>query len=301
MEPTDQETGVDPFDQLISAIGNDDAEATGQTGEEEAQSEPQQQTTEETAPTEEALTVVEFDNRRMEIPKGTPPALVEGITNFAADLKAHFTKVTQEVSEQRKAIEQKSEAIQQQHKLLSANLEKTAELKAVQERLTQFEQIDWDQLAEADPAQATKLNLAYQRLQRHAQQTYQALQEGQQQQQQVEREQRAKALEEARIDLKKRIPNWNADIDKAVTKTGEDLGFTPKELGTLSDPRVIQALHEAAQWRKLQAEKPKALQKVVDAPKVLKPGPAAAQRPNQAALDRLKKHGRIEDLAAFIN
>ena len=301
MEPTEQETGVDPFDQLISAIGNDDAEATGQAGEEEAQSEPEQQTTEETAPTDEAPTLVDIDGKKLEIPQGTPPALVETVTKLAADLKADYTKKTQEVAKQREAIEQKSEAIQEQHKLLSANLEKTAELKAVQERLTQFEQIDWDQLAEADPAQATKLNLAYQRLQRHAQQTYQALQEGQQQQQQVEREQRAKALEEARIDLKKRIPNWNADIDKAVTKTGEDLGFTPKELGTLSDPRVIQALHEAAQWRQLQAAKPKALQKVVDAPKVLKPGPAVERKPNQAAMDRIRRgRGSIDDLAAVM-
>lgn len=300
MEPTDQETGVDPFDQLMGALGAEDEEATGQAGEDEASTEQAQAQAEETAPTDEAPQLVDFDGKKLEIPQGTPPALVEGVTKLAADLKADYTKKTQEVAEQRKAIEQKSEAIQAQHKLLSANLEKTAELRAIQERLTQFEQIDWDQLVEADPVQATKLNLAYQKLQRQAQQAYGALQEGQQQQQQIEREQRAKALEEARADLKKRIPAWNADIDKAVTKTGEDLGFTPKELGSMSDPRVIQALHEAAQWRQLQAAKPNALQKVVDAPRVLKPGPSAERRPNQAAFERLKKHGRTEDLAALL-
>jgi hypothetical protein len=301
METTDLETGVDPFDQLMGAIGDDEAEATGTSGEEEALADPEQAATDETEPTEEALQLVDFDGKKLEIPQGTPPALVEGVTKLAADLKADYTKKTQEVAEQRKAIEQKSEAIQAQHKLLSANLEKTAELRAIQERLTQFEQVDWDQLAEADPVQATKLNLAYQKLQRQAQQTYGSLQEGQAQQQQIEREQRAKALEEARVDLKRRIPNWNAEIDKAVTKTGEDLGFTPKELGTLSDPRVIQALHEAAQWRQLQAAKPKALQKVVEAPRVLKPGAAEQRKPNQAAIDRHRKHGSLDTLAALIN
>jgi hypothetical protein len=301
METTDLETGVDPFDQLMGAIGDDEAEATGTAGEEEALAEPERAATDETEPAEEAPQLVDIDGKKLEIPQGTPPALVEGVTKLAADLKADYTKKTQEVAEQRKAIEQKSEAIQAQHKLLSANLEKTAELRAIQERLTQFEQVDWDQLAEADPVQATKLNLAYQKLQRQAQQTYGSLQEGQAQQQQIEREQRAKALEEARVDLKRRIPNWNAEIDKAVTKTGEDLGFTPKELGTLSDPRVIQALHEAAQWRQLQAAKPKALQKVVEAPRVLKPGAAEQRKPNQAAIDRHRKHGSLDTLAALIN
>jgi hypothetical protein len=300
MEPTDQETGVDPMEQLMGALGGDEADTTGTAGEEEASAQQEEAAAEPTAPKDEAPQLVDFDGKKLEIPQGTPPALVEAVTKLGADLKADYTKKTQEVAEARKAIEQKSEAIQAQHKLLSANLEKTTELRALQERLTQFEQIDWDQVADADPAQATKLNLAYQRTQRQAQQVSSELQQVQAQQQQLEREQRAKMLAEGAADLRRRIPNWNADIDKAVTKTGEDMGFTPKELASLADARVIQALHEAAQWRRLQAEKPKALQKVVEAPKVLKPGPSAERKPNQAAFDRLKKHGRAEDLAALL-
>jgi hypothetical protein len=66
------------------------------------------------------------------------------------------------------------------------------------------------------------------------------------------------------------------------------------------DPVFLEALHKAAQWDRLQADKPKALQKVAEAPRVLKPGAAEQRKPNQSALERFRKNPTRDTLAAIL-
>jgi hypothetical protein len=300
METTDQETGVDPFDALLDSIGNGrEEDATAPSGEEE----PTQPTDEEAAPQQtdevaaEAADVIEFDGKKLEIPQGTPPALVQSIQSMAADLKADYTRKTQEVAEIRKATDARSNAIQQQEEMLSANVRNVAELTALQQQLAQFEQLDWQAIAETDPGQATKLNLRYQQLQREAGTKYRELQQADQKRQQLQAVAKDEAMKVARVELAKRLPKIDEATRQQMLKAATDDGWTESHL---ENPALVHALHDAIKWRKLQADKPKALQKVAEAPRVLKPGTAAQPTRNQAAFDRLKKTGRIEDLAALL-
>lgn len=301
MKDTDPQ-GSDPLDDLMDALGPDSADETlsnPDNGESEPEESQEAEASEESA-TEEVAEQIEFDGKKLDIPPGTPPALVESVKALANDLKADYTRKTQEVAEGRKAVEQRFEAIQQQEQLLSANFAKAVEYKALQDRLTQFEQLDWQALADSDPSQATKLNLAYQGLQRDAGKLYRELQQGEAQRQQMTAQQQRAMLEQGQKELQKRIPNWSSDVAKAITEHSQQYGFSAEELAKVSDPRLVLALHDAMKWAKLQADKPKAMQKVAAAPKVLKPGTTAPRNTNQAALDRLKKAGRIEDLAKFL-
>lgn len=294
-------SGSDPFDQLLGALGAAPDEGTADSGEPEPEQQPEDQPAEETTEAVEESETVEFDGKTLEIPKGTPPELVIGVTKLANDLKADYTRKTQEVAESRKSIEARSEAIQQQEALLSANFSKAVEYKALQDRLNQFEQIDWQALADSDPGQATKLNLAFQQLQRQAGKLYGELRQGHEQQQQLTAYQRQLLIEQGQRELQKRIPKWGAEVAKSITEKAQTYGFTADELSKQIDPRFVHVLHDAMQWQKLQEEKPKALQKVANAPKVLKPAAAAPQKTtNQAAVERLKKFGRIEDLAKLL-
>lgn len=303
METTDLATGVDPMDALMGALGNGEPaeETTAEvSGEEETTEQPTEQTEEQPAEAAETAAILSLDGKPLEIPPGTPPALVERVQTMAANLKADYTKKTQEVAEIRKASEARLDAIQKQEALFSANAPKVAELQALQARVQQFEQLDWNALAETDPAQATKLHIAYQATQREAGAKYRELQAAENERQQLAATAQAKALEIARAELAKRLPKLDDATKRGIAETAQAYGWTTDELTNVTDPRMVHALHDAMQWRKLQAEKPKALQKVAEAPKVLKPGAAEQRKPNQAALDRLKKHGRVEDLAALL-
>lgn len=289
--------GSDPFEGLMDSLGEPPEEVTAEGDETEADEQPSEEVETESEP--EDSEELEFDGKKLAIPKGTPPALVESVKALASDLKADYTRKTQEVADNRKSLEQRYEAIQQQEQLLSANFMKAVEYKALQDRLSQFEQLDWQSLADSDPSQATKLNLAYQGLQREAGKLYNELQQGEAQRQHMTAQQQRQVIEQGQKELAKRIPNWGAPIAKQISEASQGYGFTADELAKVADPRLVLALHDAMQWKKLQADKPKAMQKVSAAPKVLKPG-SAQPRTNQAALERLKKSGRIEDLASLL-
>lgn len=238
------------------------------------------------------LVEAEYEGKAYKVPKELKDALLR---------QADYTKKTQEVAETRKHIEEKAQFLEQQEQLLQTNFQKAVELREVQTRLAQYEQIDWQALVDQDPVQATKLNLAYQQLQREAAQKQQEFQQVAQHRQQLSAQQRQQMLAEAQKDLAARIPNFGAETAAKIKDAGKAYGISDAELEQVIDPRYVHILHDAAQWRALQAQKPKAMQKVAEAPKVVKP---QAQQPkprtNQAAAQRLAKSGRVEDLAALL-
>lgn len=235
---------------------------------------------------------VEFEGKAYKVPKELKDALLR---------QADYTQKTQAVAEQRKAVEERAQLLEQRERVMGMAFDKAVELREVQNRLAQFDQIDWQSLAQNDPAQATQLNIAYQQLQREAQKKYGELQQVQTASQQLTETQRQQMLADAEKDLKARLPSFNAEVAAQIKVAAREYGITDQELNAVMDPRYVHVLHDAMKWRALQAEKPKAMQKVVQAPKAIKPQAAQPkQRTNQAALDRLKKNGRVEDLAAFL-
>jgi hypothetical protein len=115
-------------------------------------------------------------------------------------------------------------------------------------------------------------------------------------------EAQSQQISKAREVLQQDIPGWNDEVYRSVLKTGLDFGYSAQEVNAVTDPRAIKVLHDAMKWRSLQA-KPPADKKVVNVPKVVKPG--SAEKPDQnreelsKAKARLMKTGRQEDAIAF--
>lgn len=238
---------------------------------------------------------IEFEGKAYKVPKELKGALLR---------QSDYTQKTQEVAEQRRAVEERAQALQVQERLMSQTLEQRVELHSLQKQIAQFEQIDWQSLADTDPVQATKLNIQYQQLQRQAGMKYQELQQAQAQNDQLTANQRQQMLVQAQSDLKARIPEFNDPktaeaVSQKIKTTAREYGISPQELDAIIDPRYVHVLHDAMKWRSLQAEKPKAMQKVAEAPRAIKPQSKQPQRPDNTRLDRLKKTGSVEALAAF--
>ena len=109
-------------------------------------------------------------------------------------------------------------------------------------------------------------------------------------------------LAEAAQDLRARLPDFGPQTAEQIRKTAQEhYGLKAEELDGLIDARHVHILHDAMKWRELQAKQPQAMRKVAEAAPAIKPQ-AAQQKPrtNQAAYDRLKKNGRVEDLAALL-
>jgi hypothetical protein len=297
--PTEPVTEVDPFEALASSLGDEPEEATD---EQVSEAEPEESTEEEAsdeAEAEEVVDEIEFDNKKVAIPKGTPPELVSAVKKMADDLKADYTRKTQEAASIRQTVQQRQEAIEQQERILSQNFERAVAYKQASDRVSQFEQLDWQAIVDEDPQKATKLNFAFQEAQRNAAKLYQELQRGAQESQQMTAQQRAQMLQEGQKEIEKHIKGWGPDVQQAIGKTMRDYGISEQFIANVADPAIVRAMYDAYQWRKLQADKPTAMKKVADAPKALKPG-GPPRNTNREALTRLQKHGRIEDLASLL-
>lgn len=270
---------------LGDEIEDEEIEASG----EEEQSDEELQSDE---PEEDDSEEIEIEGKSYKVPKELKDMVL---------MHKDYTQKTQAVAEQRRAVDERAQALESRERIMAQTFDKAVEFRDVQNRLSQYEQIDWQGLAEQDPAQATRLNIAYQQLQREAQAKWNALQQANSQAEQLTQQQRQQQLAQAEQDLKARLPNFGPQLaEKIVTTAKDSYGFTPQELEGLTDARHVHVLHDAMKWRELQAQKPKAMRSVQEAPKAIKPAAAQPKRNNQAASDRLRKSGRMEDLAAFL-
>lgn len=164
-----------------------------------------------------------------------------------------------------------------------------------------LQNVNWQQLAMEDPARYVQLQARQQQLHQvlgHIQAENQKLE---QQKEATAQQQREQAIKHSLEYLSREIPGFNLEKERqGLFDTGRKYGFNDAELAGVIDGRMLHVLRDAMQWRQLQTQKPKALQKVAEAPKVIKPAAPQPRKQNQAAADRLKKTGRAEELVNFL-
>jgi hypothetical protein len=302
---TEQAIAVEPMDDLLDALDDTpEEEGTVEDGEldttDDTESATDEADSDEDAQAESTPDLIDLDGKKLAIPKGTPPELVKAVEKMAADLKADYTRKTQGAAEVARGLVLKEQNLQQQEQLVLQNAQRMAKLVSTQERLSQFEQIDWQALIDADPTQAQKLHITYQQEKAKAEQLQREFQQAQAQRGQAQQQMRAQVLQEAEAQLAKALPKWNADTKSKVMQNTLSYGYTPEDLANITDARLVVALHDAMQWRALQAKQKTVMQKVADAPRVVKPNAPQPRKTNQAAAERLRKTGRIEDLASLL-
>jgi hypothetical protein len=207
-----------------------------------------------------------------------------------------YTRKTKEAAEVKRLAQE--EAMQGVAKFQEQAVKelKTMEAWITQVAAPEMQGVNWNTLAKEDPAEFVRLSHRANQLAALKQQIGQKLQQAEQQRTQEEDAKRAQAIEQAQSQLASDIPNWNAELQQALVKSGRNYGFSDDELAKVYDPKFVKVLHDAHQWQLLQKQKPIAEKKVVEVPKVLRSGAnptkADAQRGAYEALRaRIKKSG----------
>ena len=212
-----------------------------------------------------------------------------------------YQRKTQELSRQRGESQQ---AIQ--NEVLKVQGEFANQLKAMDAFLMnivapEFQNVNWNDLATNDPAQFVALSHRANQVQQARQSIAQQIQQAENQRMTAEQQRLAQALPQAEELLKADIPSWGPELKQTLAKAAmEQYGYTPQDIEGFNDPRLIRLLHDAHQWRQVQAQKPISEKKVVAAPKVLKPGarPAnQAREKSQELVTRIRKTGGRDEAA----
>jgi hypothetical protein len=218
---------------------------------------------------------------------------------------ADYTKKTQEVAEQRKALEDYAQTIQvqeqqlrQQAELQQSLIGELAQITAIDQQLAQFQAIDWNQLSENDFVEAQKLFFTQNKLQNQRTELVNQLESKQQQLSQAQQKAHSERIAKGKEILAKEIPNWSQQTSQEIISAGKEFyGFNDDEMASVIDPRHVKVLHDAMQWRKLQ-QNSSVKNKVSTAKPVIKPGAKDVKKQVgsdiQKARESLRKSGKSE-------
>ena len=220
-------------------------------------------------------------------------------------LGTDYTKKSQAVAEERKAVEAERQAVQEAKALRDQYAQR---LEIIESMLNQPQEVEnLDYLKETDPiGYAVKVAEMSQKEKQLLQ--VRAERERIMQQQEYDRQQQMRQTIAAESEkLVAVIPEF-ADPEKGeivrkdIRSFGKQMGFSDEELANVFDSRAVLTLYKAMQYDKLQLSKPAVNKRVQEAPKAIKPGAAKPRDSNSEELRKLKARakssGRVADAAS---
>ena len=299
LEPMDIE------DRIGGLIGDDlsvdnapapaDVPDAPEAAEEEA---PKAEAAPEDKPADEPRYKVKVDGKEMELPVSE---LIKGF-----QLQADYTRKTQQVAEERKAVEGEKERLTREREEFVQQAQ--TDMAVLRREIEADAQTDWQALLESDPIGYMKAKEAaearrekYYQLRHTQERAVEALKQEQQERQ------AAYVAEQADV-LRKELPDYFGDEAKSEATTKQlrefmtGIGFSDDEIASVSSARDVKLLIKAMRYDQLEKAK------VEEQKKVQQP-PARSESPraraddsgsplNKAAVDRLKRSGGRDQDAA---
>lgn len=278
----------DAQDEPEAVETEDELEAEGDEPEsdaDEAEDEPEEGQSEED---QDPLVSVKVDGKTLEIPFSE---VVKGYQR-----NADYTRKTTQVAEERRELAREKEAL-------------TGQKAQLEEALAHFavpveQEPNWADLAmQLHPQEYNRQRAMWDNQQRQkmeARRLHQALQQ----------QEHSQTLEAEKAKLLAAFPDWAepAKFSAAATAmvdVGKDYGFSPEELGQVSDHRLFRALNDLAAFRRMKADSNAAAKKVASVKPKLPAGSrvSKAQRSEKSRrekMDRLRDTGSVEDAVNLI-
>ena len=218
-------------------------------------------------------------------------------------LGADYTKKTQELAENRKAVEAEAKAIIEAQQVRDTYAQR---LQAVEQLLTMNDSPEDIASMKENDQIGWAIKVAEMTEKKEQLQAVRAEQQRIAQQQQADRAQamqRQIAQESAK--LAEVLPEFSdkakgEQIRNEIRNYGKTVGFTDQELSQVYDSRHVLVLHKAAMYDKLQKSKPGVQKKVANAPKMIKSGTKVKQGNNDVQKRQkaqLKGSGKVRDAA----
>jgi hypothetical protein len=255
---------------------------------------------------DEPPAVVNFDGKTLEIPKGTPPALVEAVKKLEHDLKADYTRKTQETAAERTQVQS---AYQQTSQLAQ-------QLQQAQATLAQFYQAAIGEPPPLELAQSDPQAFLIQREMhaRRVQQYQELMQHGQglsAQSQQLNEQAALQHFQEQAQKLVKAMPELaeqakREEFVRRVTPAAEKYGITPQDIANVKDHRLLLMLRDLARLQGREQAAGNVKTKMANVPpKVNKPGTASqdtgkSQKQAQAKQQFMRSGKSMRDVARYL-
>jgi hypothetical protein len=238
---------------------------------------------------------VKVDNEELEVDLDE---LIKGYSRTS-----DYTKKTQTLAEQRKAVESERTKIDEAAKLRDTYAQR---LQVIEQMLTQPTE-DLTALKDNDPV-GYAIKVA-ENMEREKQlQAVRAERESVQARQVAENQERLKShIAQEAERLRSAIPDFSDEVKgevirKEIRDYAKSVGWSDQELSQVYDHRAVLTLYRAMQFDKLQKSKPAVQKRVAEAPKSLAPGVGSQRLDKDGEMvkkltKQLKQTGRPRDAA----
>jgi hypothetical protein len=213
-----------------------------------------------------------------------------------------YTKKSQALAEQRKAVEAERIHLEQVKQERQAYAQK---LQALDSFLTQQNQgVDLDVLKETDPigyavAVAEQSQREKQLAVVRAEQ--QRIAQQQQAEQQASLQNHLRQESEKLVSLIPELATPQGDaIRKQIRDYAKSVGWSDQELSSVYDSRAVVSLYKAMKYEQLQKSKPEVTKKLQAAPKMMRSGtsaPPTKSSQDKQVMQRLRETGKVQDAA----
>ena len=215
---------------------------------------------------------------------------------------ADYTKKSQALAEQRKALEAERQHLEYVKQERQAYAQK---LQALDSFLSQQNQgVNLDVLKETDPiGYAVAVAEQSQREKQLAvvRNEQQRLAQQQQSEQQASLQNHLRQESEKLTSLIPELATPQGDaVRKQIRDYAKSIGWTDQELGQLYDSRAVVTLYNGMKYQQLQKSKPEVNKKLQAAPKMMRSGtsaPPTKSSSDKQAMQRLRETGKVSDAA----
>lgn len=268
-------------------------------GQPEPEAEPQpEKTAEESKPVEETVpqgetAEIDYDGAKYTVPAKLKDAFLR---------QADYTRKTQEVAQARAAVDQERQAVARLAQEAQVFVGQYAAIQQIDQKIAEFQKVDWQKLATEDPWQNLQMRQSWTELVQARQLAQQGLEQARVQAQQKQMAAMQQAIQAGHELLSKDIPNWGAEMQKALMDVAQSVGYREDELANIADPRAVKLLHKAYLYDQSQKEQRVAEKQVRQVPpKVVRPTASSGPAPERnEALIRLRKTGSDTDALAAL-
>lgn len=210
----------------------------------------------------EDLVEVEYEGEIIEAPRKIADALLR---------QADYTRKTQEVAEQRKAVEVRLgevEAAQRQYEFFQETRDDVLKVQQLAAQADQGEKWLRDNINDLSTTEIEQAKFAIQDMRKESEQLSNMLHSKSKEFQQAQQQALQELLDKGTEVLRSRIPGWDESHSKQLRDYALNTGFSEQEIDHVVDPRQVEVLWKASQYDALQAGKVAAIKKVQAAPKI---------------------------------
>lgn len=212
---------------------------------------------------EEAPEEVEFDfgGNKLRIPKGSvPDELAEKIDAFAKGTWADYTKKSQTVAEQAKALEARQSVVEKIEGLQGKVLDTYSKGLQIRSEIEQLSTIDLNALWQSDPDQARRVSDAISQKRAAFADIVQEVNRQEQEITESRKAETARLLDEGKKTVLKRVPDFEKHLPEVIEYATKNFGISQKDAENWAlNPVAAVTMHKAMMWDKMQAKTAKAV------------------------------------------